>query len=265
MEKPMAIKDDAAFQELKPYLRMTVAPNGVTIGDLNFVVAQTQWSTAIQSIATANTIPADVNLDLFQAAQGDIGQGFSTALTRSQTSWLDSQGRLPANQVFIATSCGFQLFKRVPVAGSDPAKTTVNVEEVLLPKLSAVNAIGRNLSWEVTIGDGITRNYGALIDFPGYGGQYGVVNPSVPPVQAADPNAIGFSQGAMLGDPDDRGRKLRIPLVFPPNISVRIKVRGGNKFAVDDVTQSDKDTLGITEVLAVRQYLHGYLCTMPVG
>jgi hypothetical protein len=245
----MAIKDDAAFADLKPYLKMTVAPNGVTVGDLNFVVAQTQWSTAIQAIATANTVPADVNLDLFQVAQGDVGQGFATALTRSQTSWKDSQGRLPANQVFIATSCGFQIFRR------STDSTTANAVETLIPKLSAVNAIGRNLSWEVTIGDGITRNYGSLIDFAGYGAQYSVNNPA----------AINdYSNTAMLGHPDSRGRKLRIPLVFPPNISVRIKVRGGNAFLVDDVSGAT-DTLPTTNVLAVRQFLHGYLCTMPVG
>ena len=245
----MAIKDDAAFEDLKPYLRMTVSPNGVTIGDLNFVVAQTQWSTALQSIAVANTVPADVNLDLFQAARGDVGQGFTTALTRSQTSWQDTQGRLPANQVFIATSCAFQIFRR------DIASTTSAAVEDLVPKLSAVNAIGRNLSWQVTIGDGITRNYGSLLDFGGFGAQYAVPNPA----------AINeFCVNAYMGEPDSKGRKLRIPLVFPPNISVRIKVRGGNAFAVEDVSGAGGQTLDTT-FLAVRQYLHGYLCTMPVG
>lgn len=259
----MAIKDDAAFSDLKPYLKMTVAPNGVTVGDLNFVVAQTQWSTTLITPGPAgNQLPADINVDLFQAARGDVGQGFSTALTRAQTSWQDTGGRLPANQVFIATSCGFQIFKRAPVGGSDPTSTTANVAEVLLPKLSAVNAIGRSLSWQVTIGDGITRNYGSIIDFAGYGAQYGLVN--TPDVTAAAP-VVGYSVGAMLGEPDCKGRKLRIPLVFPPNISVRIKVRGGNAFAVEDVTVAGQDTLATTERLAVRQFLHGYLCTMPVG
>lgn len=245
----MAIKDDSAFEDLKPYLRMTVAPNGVTIGDLNFVVAQTQWSTALQTIAANDTIPADVNLELFQAARGDVGQGFTTALTRSQTSWQDTGGRLPANQVFIATSCAFQIFRR------STGSTTATATEDLIPKLSAVNAIGRNLSWQVTIGDGITRNYGSLIDFGGFGAQYAVPNTAA---------ANEYSVGAYLGEPDSKGRKLRIPLVFPPNINVRIRVRGGNAFAVEDISGGVGDTLPTT-FLAVRQYLHGYLCTMPVG
>lgn len=245
----MAIKDDSAFADLKPYLKMTVAPNGVTVGDLNFVVAQTQWSTALQAITVANFIPADVNLDLFQVAQGDPGQGFTTGATRSQTSWKDSQGRLPANQVFIATSCGFQIFRR------DVASTTATAIEATVPKASALHAIGRNLSWEVTIGDGITRNYGSLIDFAGYGAQWSAPNPAA---------TNDFSSTAVLGEASSRGRKLRIPLVFPPNISVRIKVRGGNAFWVDDASAANA-TLPDGGFLAVRQYLHGYLCTMPVG
>jgi hypothetical protein len=262
----MAIKDESAFEELKPYLKMTVAPNGVTVGDLNFVVAQTQWSTAIQPIAVANTIPADVSLDLFSAAQGDVGQGFTTSLGLSQTSWQDTGGRLPANQVFIATSCGFQLFNRlgpsvtIPTlaAGGAAAGTAVApICELPLAKVSAAHAIARKLSWEVTIGDGITRNYGSLLDFSGYGGTFNVVNP----------NSISLAAGGVqLGEPDSKGRKLRIPLVFPPNISVRIKVRGGEGFTVDATAGgANVGPLQALSYLGVRQFLHGYLCTMPVG
>jgi hypothetical protein len=262
----MAIKDEAAFEELKPYLKMTVAPNGVTVGDLNFVVAQTQWSTALQPIAVTNTIPADVQLDMFQAAQGDVGQGFTSALGLSQTSWQDTGGRLPANQVFIATSCGFQLFSRfsvdagVPSAafGASASGTAANpIFSQPLAKLSAAHAIARKLSWEVTIGDGITRNYGSLLDFSGYGGAYSVVNPAAANVAAG---------GVQLGDPDSKGRKLRIPLVFPPNIAVRIRVRGGEGFTVDRIAGATVlGPLAQNTFLGVRQYLHGYLCTMPVG
>lgn len=250
----MAIKDESAFEELKPYLKMTVAPNGVTVGDLNFVVAQTQWSSALIPIATKNTIPADVNVPLFQTPLGDPGQNYTTGLTLGQTSWQDGQGRLPANQVFIATSCGFQLFRR------STTSTTATATEVMIPKLSAAHAIARKLSWQATIGDGITRNYGSLIDFSGYGGTYTVVDPVTANVAAST---------VQIGDPESKGRKLRIPLVFPPNISVRIAVVGGESFTVDVITDSDQ--AGATGPLpggtnlVVKQFLHGYLCTMPVG
>jgi|688.fasta_scaffold07353_8 hypothetical protein len=251
----MAIKDEAAFEELKPYLKMTVAPNGVTVGDLNFVVAQTQWSTALLPIVADNTISADVNLPLFQTAQGDPGQNFTTGLTISQTSWQDSQGRLPANQVFIATSCGFQIFVRNTAVSSGTLAAPAT--EFLLTNISATHAIARKLSWEVTIGDGITRNYGSLLDYSGYGGVYSVVNPS--------PTATLGAAGVQMGHPDTHGRKMRIPLVFPPNISVRINVRGGDGFTVDDAAGAGNATLLTGNFLAVKQYLHGYLCTMPVG
>lgn len=249
----MAIKDESAFEELQPYLKMTVAPNGVTVGDLNFVVAQTQWSTALIDPAVDNTIPADVSLDLFQSAIGDVGQNFTTGLTLGQTSWQDSQGRLPANQVFIATSCGFQLFIR------DTASTTALANEFPIGQISAAASIARKLSWEVTIGDGITRNYGSLLDYAGYGGVYGVTNPV----------SVNASSGTtMIGNPDGKGRKLRIPLVFPPNISVRIKVRGGDAYTVDaeaDTVAHNNQVFTASQFIAVKQYLHGYLCTMPVG
>ena len=55
--------------------------------------------------------------------------------------------------------------------------------------------------------------------------------------------------------------------MFPPNISVRIKVRGGEGFTVDNLNQAAVATspLPAETFLAVRQFLHGYLCTMPVG
>jgi len=252
----MAIKDSAAFADLKPYLAMTVAPNGVTVGDLNFVVAQTQWSTNLITIAANNVVPADINADLFQAAQGDVGQGFTTALTRTQTSWLDSQGRLPANQVFIATSCGFQVFT------TDTTSTTATVTSNMVRSQHALQAIGSYLSWDVTVGDGITRNYGDIGSFGGYGGTY-VAAPADRPAAVAA-GTIG-SMAAQLGDPCCHGRNLPIPLVFPPNISVKIKLKSGTALNVGTDSAGNNILAAGTDFLAVKQYLHGYLCTMPVA
>ena len=64
---------------------------------------------------------------------------------------------------------------------------------------------------------------------------------------------------------------MRVPLVFPPNINVRIKAQNGNGFTVptcgdisynEEVVQQPSLTAG--QYLAVRLYLRGYLCTMPV-
>jgi len=219
------------------------------VGDLAFVVAQTQWSTALLPIATPNVIPADVNLGLFEGAIGDVAQGYTTALTRTQTSWKDTGGRLPANQVFIATACGFQVFLR--------NSTVTNATAIEAPFVSqaALNATARNLSWEVTIGDGITRNYGSLLDYAGFGGVFGS-----PVVGLAVTTAVN----SVLGADDCQGRKLRIPLIFPPNIAVRIRVRGGNSFNTGDINAGD-NTLVAGKNVVIKQFLHGYSCTMPAG
>ena len=81
---------------------------------------------------------------------------------------------------------------------------------------------------------------------------------------------LAGAQGVQLGDPCIAGVKLRVPLVFPPNINVRIRVRNGNAFTVQQygsgaaTTPVAQDTIPTSQFLAVRQYLRGYLCTMPV-
>lgn len=259
----MAIKDDAAFAELKPYMRMTVAPNGVTIGDLNFVSAQSHWSAGLLPVQTAaNTILADTAVDLFQVAQGDVGQGYTTALTRGQTSWLDSQGRLPANQVFIATRCAFQIAIRVAGGGVVTAATGFVGNEIPIRSVGAAYAIGQNFGWQCTVGDGITRPYGSLIDYAGNGAAWGV---PIGTVGIAGAVGVAPTQDTvcMLGHPDSCGSRLPLPLVFPPNIGVRIRVLCGGAFALADVSAGDAIAVG--ECLMVKCWLNGYLCTMPVG
>lgn len=261
------------FDELRPFVKMTVAPNGVTVGDLAFVSAQTHWSTAIAPIATDNTVPSDLALDMFQSAIGDTGQGFSTSLTRGETSWLDSAGRLPANQVFVAIECGWQAYLRSSASTTDKLAVSINI-----PSIPALQAIGQNLSWDVTVGDGITRTVGSIGAYGGLGGVTG----NIPWLGQAAAGAGSFysaipgARGAQLGDPNSSGVRLRVPLVFPPNINVRIKVRNGNGFTtpncgsptadLDDQTPSLPGVTesGVTTYLAFRQYLRGYLCTMPV-
>lgn len=252
------------FADLRPFMRMTVAP-GVTVGQLNFVAALTHWSTALLSIAINNTIPSDVSVDLFQAGIGDTGQGYTGALTRGQTSWEDSQGRLPANQCFIATSTSFQLYRRDTAATG----STVAVETTV-PNIEALHAIARALSWEETIGDGITRNHGPIAQHAGMGGVWAV--PSVGSaftLTEGAPNVIvgyqepGFDVNAIIGNPDARGSKLPLPVIFPPNINVKLTVKGGTGFVVP-VGNNSRNTLPSSTFLAIRQYLHGYLCTMPV-
>jgi len=271
---PLISQQTEVFEELAPFVHMTVAPNGVTVGELAFVSAQTHWSTAISlpnATSTANLVDANLSFDMFSSAIGDTGAGFSTALTRTETSWLDSQGRLAANQAFIATECAFQVFLR------DNATTTGTATKYrTIRNVAAVQAIGQAFTWNVTIGDGITRTIGNLGSYGGLGALYsgvplaGVSSGSVAGSSfISNASALNGSQGTFLGDACCYGVKLRVPLVFPPNVNVRIKVTNGNAFTVPSYTDGlttagAVDTLPAAQYLAVKQYLRGYLCTMPV-
>ena len=264
------IKDQLeTFEELAPFVKMTVAPNGVTVGDLAFVSAQTHWSSALATIATNDRVPGDLALDLWQTAQGETGQGYTSALTRCETSWLDSGGRLPANQCFVATACAFQVFLR-----SSQSTTAAGATITTLRNAAAVQAIGQAFVWDLTVGDGITRTIGSIGAYGGLGGISSAVPLSGVTVAV---NQGGFqnitarqgAQGVFLGDACSEGVKLRVPLIFPPNINVRIKVRNGNSFDVQPYSDGAspavaQNTLPTTSFLVVKQYLRGYLCTMPV-
>ena len=271
---PLISQQTETFEELAPFIHMAVSSNGVTVGDLAFVSAQTHWSTAISlpnASSTNNLVDANLSFDMFSAAIGDTGAGFSTALTRTETSWLDSQGRLAANQVFIATECAFQTFIR-----SDATTTGTATKIKTIKNVAAVQAIGQAFSWNVTIGDGITLTIGSIGSYGGLGGLYagvplaGVSSGNVASSASfSNASALNGAQGVMLGDACCYGVKLRVPLVFPPNVNVRIKVQNGNAFTVPTYTDGTTgagalNTLPATEYLAVRQYLRGYLCTMPV-
>ena len=239
------------FEELQPYLTMIVADNGTTIGDLSFVSAQTHYSTAISRIQANNVVAADLALGLFQVGIDEVGQGWSTALTRTETSWLDSQGQLPANQVFIATGCAFQVFLR-----SSNSTTDVAAQTALLPSVSALQAIGKNLTWETQVGSGIIRTVGSIGASGGCGGIW-----SAPFVAGAE--LLGAS-GVMLGDPMCIGQKMRVPLIFPPKINVGIKVRSGTGFVVESFGDSPQHpSLPVGAYLCIRQFFNGFLCTMP--
>ena len=266
---PLIKEQLETFDELAPFVKMIVSPNGVTIGDLAFVSAQYHWSSALATITTANQVPGDLSLDLFQSAVGDVGQGYTTALTRGESSWLDSAGRLPANQVFIGISTAFQVYLRSTQSTASAATITT------LRNVPALQQIGQNLAWEVTVGDGITRTIGSIGSYGGLAGVYGGVplngSGGVTANVGAFANFTAFNgaQGTFLGDPCSDGVRLRVPLIFPPNINVRIKVRNGNAFNVEQFNSGAapavaQDTLPTSQFLCVKQFVRGYLCTMPV-
>ena len=263
----MAIKNEQFLKELLPFSKVTVVP-GVTVGDLNFASAQSVYSTCYFTPSANNTFAANQDKDLFQAAIGDNGQGLAAGqvMTRGQTNFVDSQGRLPANEVFVGIRCLISAYKHTnPLAAQvSGAVLTTGNKQAPITDVAALYQILHQFSWEYQIGDGIIRNSGALASFPQGGGVYA---PATVAVLASQP-AVAAQNGTPVAD--DR-KDLPIPFMFLPNITTRVKVKSGAQIIVENVSLGgagtgtfDIDGTGTADYLAVRMTFQGYKLTMPV-
>lgn len=249
----MAIKNVEYLKDLQPFSRMTVVPN-VTVGDLNFSSAQSYFSTGYISPFNSNdNFAANSGVSLFSAAIGDNGQGLAAGvtMTRGQTNVLDSQGRLPANEVFIGIRCLASVYRHTnAVAGAGGATLTDSTQEPLTTVEGLMQAL-KSFSWEFQIGDGIIRNAGALIGFPQGGGVW------EPTTTVA--SALNVQSGLPLACDS---RKLAIPFLFLPNIVTRVNVQNGGPIVIPDIDLGADQVKG--QFLAVRLTFQGYKLTMPV-
>lgn len=258
----MSIKNETFLKDLQPYSRMTVVP-GVTVGDLNFASAQSVFSTGYIQPSAADTFAANQELDLFQAAIGDNGQGLAPGqvMSRGQTNWLDSQGRLPANEVFIGIRCLVSIYKhrnsdKTLISGASFASTgtpPVFSSQLPIPDVAAVYEIAKEFSWEYQTGDGIIRNAGALAGYPQGGGVWEA------PLGAISAGAVGVQNGWPC---PVTARELPIPFMYLPNITTRVKIRSGSQLGL--TTGSIDYNTAYAEYLAIRMTFQGYKLTMPV-
>lgn len=266
----MAIKNEQFLKELLPYSKMTVVP-GVTVGDLNFASAQSVWSTGFIAPSSTDNFAANSEVQLFQAAIGDNGQGLASGqvMTRSQTNWQDTAGRLPANEVFIGIRCLTSVFKHTNGAvGAGGALLTSNPVTSTIQDVAVLYQIVKSFSWEYQTGDGIIRNVGPLASYPQAGGAWEA--PAVPfaPLTAADPGVAADAIAVQNGYPCPVvAKELPIPFMFLPNITTRVVVKTGSPITLVPAT-SNYFVLGTAQVagqfLAVRMTFQGYKLTMPV-
>lgn len=252
----MAIKNVEYLKDLQPYARMTVVP-GVTVGDLNFSSAQSYFSTGyIAPQVNNNAFPANSSVSLFSAAIGDNGQGLASGvtMTRGQTNVLDSQGRLPANEVFIGIKCLVSVYKHSNASAGAGGATLTNSTQTLIQSVEVLQQALTSFSWEFQIGDGIIRNAGALIGFPQGGGVW---------EPARDSAAGGTTSAVQSGIPlACDSRKLPIPFLFLPNIVTRVTVQNGGPSTLAGFAVGTGERAG--DFLAVRMTFQGYKLTMPV-
>ena len=263
----MAIKNEQFLKELQPYSKMTVVP-GVTVGDLNFASAQSVWSTGYIAPTSNDNFAANSEVQLFQAAIGDNGQGLAPGqvMSRGQTNWQDSSGRLPANEVFIGIRCLVSVYEHtnavVNVFGASFANTgALYSSQVPINDVASLYGILKSFSWEYQIGDGIVRNVGPLASYPQGGGVWEA------PIQLAQQAVAGSNTaiGAQNGLPSPIvAKELPIPFMFLPNITSRVVVKCGSPLTTTTGTFTAAAAEQAGDFLAIRMTFQGYKLTMPV-
>lgn len=256
--------------ELAEFAHMTVVP-GVTIGDMVFISAQHLYSTGAQAIASANTLPTNISVDLFKVGRGGIGQGFATnPLTWAETNFEDDNGRYGANEAFVAHSASVRVYKR-----SSNLLANTEIPAPLPPEL--INNVIYSCSWTLETADGIKRNMGLLAGYPAAGGAGGLC--ALP--SAGSTTDLMPARGGVNGYPSHRfRRKLPVPVVFGPNLSNKIQIVNGtgncittgsvyegSGSAFDGLAPQDGasalGTLATTDYLIFVLNFLGYRFTMP--
>lgn len=236
------------FEELAPFASMVVDQGrGVVVSDLAFASAEDRYSTAFITLGAAATLPSNSTVKLFQSNIGQTGQGSPFALTVAETNNTNGD-RQPSNQVYIATHFGFQLY------------AVQSGQTAIAPLATYGDAykIAAGTTWNLTIGDGIKRTLGTVLEYPSGSGidtQAALGQASTTSSQYPNNGWVGCSS-----------RKLPIPVIFPPNIQVDIELKTGNAQPLEGLcfgTTITGNALASGDVIAYRATFHGFRMTLP--
>jgi hypothetical protein len=237
------------FEELKPFAGMVIDQGrGVTVSDLAFSSAEDFYSTGIIALSTL-TLPAGSPVSLFKANVGDNGgQGWTSGtLTIAETNNKNGD-RQPSNQVYIATHLGFQIYALTGVVG---------FQGIYINNPHSLYLIAINTTWSLTVGDGIKRTLGTIMEYPAGSG----IDADVAIAGSTD-SLWSCANNGWVGC---QKRKLPIPIVFPPNIQVDIELKTG---AAQILHDNVGDTGSVTELftggaIAYKATFTGFRMTMP--
>jgi len=231
------------FDDLAPFATMIVDQSkGVSLSELNFTSAQDHFSTASTQPAT-RTIGANNELRLFTNNVGEAGQGLVQPATLQQTNNTNGD-KMPSNQVYIGLKTGFQIYYMDNPNANTIARFIDGADDLL--------GLGLGYVWSLNVGDGIKRNIGCVLDYPSGSGVWGF------PVSAAGSSSTAaptfeFQQN---GGPLTPMRPLPLPVVWPPNIKVDIRLTCGNAIILTGQ--------GTSDAICFRQTFRGYMMTLPV-
>lgn len=236
------------FEQLAPYAGMTVVP-GVTVGRLNYANQQITFSDATFALST-KLVQANTEVQFVTSAITETGQGFSSGLTLGQTNSKFSKGQPPANQCLVARQLGFGVYYLLDDQDA-PTNDPADILKFTLPSARDLFAILSNFSWDLTIGRGIARTIGGLMEYPDAGGAWSTTLTSVTAGEVVAPTV-----GAQNGVPACHFVTLPIPIIFPPLVNVAITAKCGSSFNLLDAPNNSQ--------VVFRLSLGGFLMTMPV-
>ena len=249
------------FEALKPFAGMVIDQSkGVTVSDLTFASAQDFYSTCnIPFTAGTLVIGAGSTQNLFQNDVGQLGQGYAIRPLDISTTNNRNGNKMQANNVYIATHLGWSCF----------GTSTVNEAPIPIDNAMTMWAATNNMSWSLEVGGGILRTLGLIREYPAgsgasVGGAAGGTN--LVPASVSLGNRATAANGALLCPK----RKLPIPIVFPPNITVAIAVTSGGAVTVLDNLGQGLGIAGgpvqslVGGGLAYKATFTGFQMTLPV-
>lgn len=243
------------FEELKPFASMVIDQSrGVAVSDLAFSSAEDFYSTAAIGLSTL-TLPAGSTAQLFSANIGDNGgQGFANvSLTIGETNNKNGD-RQPSNNVYIATHFGFQVYAVTSV-------DQLNVVPINNP--ISMYKVAANTAWSLTVGDGIKRTLGTVLEYPAGSGIDTALSLQNTTTAAAYALA-SFSNNGWVGC---QKRKLPIPIIFPPNIQVEIELKtGASQVLIDNDTTTGAAVGAVSfsgGAICYKATFSGFRMTMP--
>jgi hypothetical protein len=201
---------------------------------------------------TSTIVAANQSQRLFQAAPGSAGQGWTSALTTSQTNATNGS-KFEGNELYLVTHIGFDWHMATSASDPTPIIKYVDLDTGAagMP-LSGSDMLGLGLEffWTLQTGGGPERVMGSILSWPGssssvYMGGLAGSFAAASIAEAAPSN----------GGPNCPMRMLGEPIVFNPNIDTVIKA--GNTTPVK-ILSTDTGN-----VIALRCTAHGFRMTLP--
>ena len=235
--------------ELRDYADQVieVAGKAFTVKELVYVNQEDFYSTCAFVPNGTGIIAANSQQRLWQTPVNSAGQGFTGALTTSETN--NTVGsRFGGNELLLTYAVGFEFY--VATSVSDPAP----VNQRLLD--TDVKSLGMGFTWSLQIGSGISRIQGVLGQYPYGAGVYIGAGTAI----ATNVDPIAFA--AQNGGPNVPVRKRSSLLAFPPNIDLNITIANGSAIQLSDLPDSNWNN---AKVLAVRGNMRSFRFTVPVG